>query len=55
MKESQKAAQKRYAQKMKVLYVRLNTETETDMIAHIDKVPNQSQYIKDLIRQDMEK
>ena len=54
MNESLKKAQKAYGQKCKVVNIRVNKETEADILAWLSKGPAAPR-IKALIRQDINK
>ena len=54
MKESQKKALKKYKSKVKRLTIDF-TPTESDLFEHVEKQPKKQTYIKNLIRQDIEK
>ena len=51
--EAQSRAQKRYMRKIKQYIVKVNMETEADIIAAIESQPNKAGYIKHLIRKDI--
>lgn len=49
-------AQARYkAKNIKHCGFDLNKKTESDLIAYLETKPNRAKYLKDLIRQDMER
>ena len=52
MKESLKKAQAVYSKKCKILNLRINKETESDILAWIER-GNAGTRIKDLIREDI--
>lgn len=54
MRESLKKAQETYRQKCKILNIRVNKETEADILAWIEK-GNAGSRIKKLIREDIQK
>ena len=52
--EAQKRASMKYQRRMiRQVNLKLNRGTDADLIAHLEKVDNVQEYIKDLIRQDM--
>ena len=53
--ESLKKAQDKYSQKVKQVILKFNTETEADLVEHLQKQDRIQTYIKALIKQDMEK
>lgn len=57
--EAQKRAQKKYddanRDKFKFIQLRLNRETDADVIEKLASVSSMQGYIKDLIRKDLEK
>jgi len=53
--EALKKAQDKYSQKVKQVILKFNTETEADLLAHLQKQDRIQTYIKMLIKQDMEK
>ena len=53
--EALKKAQDKYSQKIKQVILKFNTETEPDLLEHLQKQDRIQTYIKDLIRKDMEK
>lgn len=57
MTEAQKRAQKKYDEatkdKRRFVYLKLNKETDADIIQKLDEVDNIQGYIKSLIRADM--
>lgn len=55
--DAQLAAAARYQKKTRQVMIRLNPDTDADMIAHLEKcgASSMSSYIKALIRADMEK
>lgn len=56
MLESQARAIKKYQQQNTTVYTfRLNKKTDSDLIEQLAKQPNKQAYIKQLIRQDIEK
>ena len=53
--EALKKAQDKYSQKIKQVILKFNTETEADLLEHLQKQERIQTYIKMLIKQDMEK
>ena len=53
--EALKKAQDKYSQKVKQVILKFNTETEPDLLEHLQKQERIQTYIKALIKQDMEK
>ena len=53
--EALKKAQDKYSQKIKQVILKFNTETEPDLLEHLQKQDRMQTYIKMLIKQDMEK
>ena len=53
--EALKKAQDKYSQKVKQVILKFNTETESDLLEHLQKQDRIQTYIKMLIKQDMEK
>ena len=53
--EALKKAQDKYSQKIKQVILKFNTETEADLLEHLQKQDRIQTYIKALIKQDMEK
>ena len=53
--EALKKAQDKYSQKVKQVILKFNTETELDLLEHLQKQDRVQTYIKMLIKQDMEK
>ena len=54
--EAMKRAKKKYDDKTAVRYgLKLNKKTDADIIAHMDKVESKQTYIKQLIREDIER
>ena len=53
--ESLKKAQDKYSQKVKQVILKFNTETEPDLLEHLQKQDKAQTYIKMLIRKDMER
>jgi hypothetical protein len=53
--EALKKAQDKYSQKIKQVILKFNTETEPDLLEHLQKQDRIQTYIKALIKQDMEK
>lgn len=53
--EALKKAQDKYSQKVKQVILKFNTETEPDLLEHLQKQDRIQTYIKALIKQDMEK
>lgn len=54
MNEALKKAQKNYQDKCRIVNIRFNTETETDLIEWLDMRPCVSATIKDMIRNQIE-
>lgn len=55
-KESQYKASKKYDAKMVVpLYIKLNRKTDADIIDMLEKVPNKQGYVKQAIRNEIER
>jgi len=52
--EALKKAQDKYSQKVKQVILKFNTETEPDLLEHLQKQDRIQTYIKALIKQDME-
>ena len=53
--EALKKAQDKYSQKIKQVILKFNTESEHDLLKHLQKQDRMQTYIKMLIKQDMEK
>lgn len=53
--EALKKAQDKYSQKIKQVILKFNTESEHDLLKHLQKQERMQTYIKMLIKQDMEK
>jgi len=53
--EALKKAQDKYSQKVKQVILKFNTETEADLVEHLQKQDRIQTYIKELIRKDMKK
>ena len=53
--EALKKAQDKYSQKIKQVILKFNTETEPDLLEHLQKQERIQTYIKALIKQDMER
>ena len=53
--EALKKAQDKYNQKVKQVILKFNTETEPDLLEHLQKQDRIQTYIKALIKQDMER
>ena len=54
--EAQKRAVAKYdAKNTRRVYIKLNLNTDADILEHLDKQGNTQGYIKDLIRSDMRK
>ena len=53
--EALKKAQDKYSQKVKQVILKFNTETEPDLLEHLQKQDRIQTYIKALIKRDMEK
>ena len=54
MPESLKKAQKRYEGKIKRINLKFNTDYEQEVIDWLGGKPNRTEYIKSLIKKDME-
>ena len=52
--EALKKAQDKYSQKIKQVILKFNTESERDLLEHLQKQERIQTYIKALIKQDME-
>ena len=52
--EALKKAQDKYSQKIKQVILKFNTETEPDLLEHLQKQDRIQTYIKALIKKDME-
>lgn len=52
--EALKKAQDKYSQKVKQVILKFNTETELDLLEHLQKQDRIQTYIKQLIKKDME-
>ena len=53
--EALKKAQDKYSQKIKQVILKFNTETEPDLLEHLQKQDRIQTYIKARIKQDMER
>ena len=53
--EALKKAQDKYSQKVKQVILKFNTETEPDLLEHLQKQDRIQTYIKALIKRDMER
>lgn len=53
--EALKKAQDKYSQKIKQVILKFNTESEDDLLEHLQKQDKAQTYIKMLIRKDMER
>ena len=54
--DAQKRATAKYDAANTIRYhLKLNKQTDADIIAHLDMIDNKQGYIKDLIRKDMNK
>lgn len=54
--DAQKRATAKYDAANTIQYhLKLNKQTDADIIAHLDMIDNKQGYIKDLIRKDMNK
>lgn len=57
--EAQKKAQKRYDEanknKWRMIHLKLNKETDADIIYRLDNMPSIQGYIKELVRKDIYK
>lgn len=47
-------AQNRYERKIKTIGIRLNTEKDADILEKLEAIENKTDYIRNLIRKDME-
>ena len=52
--EALKKAQDKYSQKVKQVILKFNTETEADLLEHLQKQCRIQTYINQLIKKDME-
>ena len=52
--EALKKAQDKYSQKVKQVILKFNTETELNLLEHLQKQDRIQTYIKQLIKKDME-
>ena len=52
--EALKKAQDKYSQKVKQVILKFNTETEADLVEHLQKQDRIQTYIKQLIKKDMD-
>lgn len=52
--EALAAAQKKYEKKIKTFAVRLHIERDADVVEKLENTQNKTEYIRDLIRKDME-
>ena len=52
--EALKKAQDKYSQKVKQVILKFNTETEADLLEHLQKQGRIQTYINQLIKKDME-
>ena len=53
--EALKKAQDKYSQKVKQVILKFNTETEPDLLEHLQKQDRIQTYIKALIKRDIER
>ena len=53
--EALKKAQDKYSQKVKRVILKFNTETEADLVEHLQKQDRIQTYIKALIKRDIER
>ena len=53
--EALKKAQDKYSQKIKQVILKFNTETEPDLLEHLQKQDRIQTYIKALIKRDIER
>ena len=53
--EALKKAQDKYSQKVKQVILKFNTETESDLLEHLQKQDRIQTYIKALIKRDIER
>ena len=53
--EALKKAQDKYSQKVKQVILKFNTETEADLLEHLQKQDRIQTYIKALIKRDIER
>lgn len=51
--DAAKRAMRRYAKKTKQFIIRLRRDTDADVIAALQGVPNKTEYIRELIRKDV--
>lgn len=51
--ESTRRALRRYAKKTKQYIIRLRKDTDADVIAMLDSVENRTEYIRQLVRRDV--
>ena len=53
--EAQKRAKRRYDEKTKGLVLSLRLNQDRDVIQRLDEVPNKTEYIRSLVRADINK
>ena len=51
--EAQKRAKKRYDMKTRELVLRFRLNQDRDVIQRLDEVPNKTEYVRSLVRQDI--
>jgi hypothetical protein len=51
--EAQKRAKRRYDKKTKELVLRFRLNQDGDVIQRLDEVPNKTEYVRSLVRQDI--
>lgn len=51
--ESQKRAKRRYDLKTRELVLRFRLNQDMDVIQRLDEVPNKTEYVRSLVRQDI--
>jgi hypothetical protein len=51
--EAQKRAKARYDKKTKELVLRFRLNQDGDVIQRLDEVPNKTEYVRSLVRQDI--
>ena len=51
--EAQKNAKRRYDKKTKELVLRFRLNQDGDVIQRLDEVPNKTEYVRSLVRQDI--
>lgn len=53
IKECQKRANRKYAEKLHTTILRFNMEKDADIVAMLSEQPNKTEYIRGLIRKDI--